>query len=156
MEGDVVRLVIARRKGDEQRRGERRAEGEAQEDAAVLFVALRQQVEGADRGHHEPGGDDGGEHGVEVLPAEPGVGQQGPEADEAHAVGAVERVSDRVLHPGVRSSDEVARKPGAGEEEGGRRDVSSGPEFLFAEENEAEMARVAGVLERLGRVRDGQ
>ena len=94
---------------------------EPHEGAAVRFVAPREQIERAHRGHHETGGDHRSGHVVQVLPEGPGVQQQFPETGQQDLALAANRIADRMLHPGIGGDDEEAGKPGSGEYQEARR-----------------------------------
>ena len=111
---------------------------EAEEDGAIRAFAFLKDVERADSGHDEGGGNDGSAHVVRVLKPGPGVEEElGEAGDFKDAVGQ-ERVADGVLHPGVGDDDEEAGDPGAREDEHGGEPVEAAGETLFTEEEETE------------------
>ncbi len=97
-----------------------------------------QEVIGAEGGHDEAGGDDGGGHVVEVLPEDPGVGEKGGEAGEKDLAVGTDFVADGVLHPGVGGDDEKAGKPRSEKDHERGEPVEAWGEALFAVNEQAE------------------
>ena len=140
MLGGVLALRVAGGEDHQDTGDEACGYGGAEEDLRVLDELSFEHVEGADCGHDEGGGDDGGAHVVRVLEDGPGVHQQSPEAGDLEGAVGQDLVGDGVLHPGVGDDDEVAGEPGAEEDHEGRSPVSPGGETLFGEEEEAKEA----------------
>src|SRR5581483_5398636 len=104
----------------------------------VLRVLAGEQVVGADRSHHEAGGDDRPVHRVRVLPAGPGVEEERAQAPEREVAAGSPHPAHGVLHPRIGGDDEVAREPRAREHRRRGEPVAPGAEPPLAEEEEAE------------------
>jgi hypothetical protein len=76
--GDELALHVAGGEQLQDRRDGSDQHAALDEDAAVLFVALVEQIEGADRGHHEACGLDRAHHSVRILPQRPLVQNESP------------------------------------------------------------------------------
>lgn len=74
-------------------------------------MLLHQQIESPQAGHHKAGRHERGDHGVRVLPQDPGIQQEVPHAREHHLARCADLVADRMLHPGMGGNDEVAGQP---------------------------------------------
>src|SRR5581483_203011 len=114
----------------------------AHEHAPMLDVLAAEQVEGADGGHYKGSGNDGAAHVVRVLPAGPGIQNQLPEAGELEGAVGGARIADGVLHPGVSSDDEIARKPGAEKHGYSAAPVGPSAKALFAVQEQAQECRL--------------
>ncbi len=106
-------------------------------DAEGLVLAA-QEVISSEGGHDEAGGDDGGGHVMEVLPEDPGVGEQGGEAGKKDLAVGADFVADGVLHPGVGGDDEESGEPRAEEDHERGEPMEAGREALFAIDEQAE------------------
>ncbi len=106
MPGDVAALPVAGGKEHEDGGEDAGDHAQADEGAAVLLVAAGEQIERAHRGHRDAGRHHRAGHGVDVLPAEPRIQQQAPEAGEDHLAMGADGVAGRMLHPGIGGNDE--------------------------------------------------
>ncbi len=106
-----------------------------------VLVAPRQQVVGADAGHHHRRRDHRPADRVGVLPERVGVGEKAPQAVQLR-IAVHQRVGDGVLHPRVGGDDEEARDDGAERHHYRGEPVNDRRHALLAEEEQAEERRL--------------
>src|SRR5260370_35170839 len=106
----------------------------------MRIMLAGQQIECPGCAHHDAPGYHCGRHVVRVLPGQPWIGEQTPEALKLDRASACDSVSDRMLHPCVGGDDEIAGQPGTDEDEKGRYPMKPRSEAFLAEQKEAQKA----------------
>ena len=133
-----LRLLVAGRKGDEQRGDKARKRAAAQEQRGLLLVSATQLVECADGCDDERAGDDGGNLVVGELNERPVIEHERAEVLDRQRAVRLLHVAGRVLHERIRDDDEIAREP-APQRDGHRGDeMINRAEPLLAEDEDAE------------------
>src|SRR5215210_6760199 len=140
--GDLFAGEVARREEHPEAREYPHNHADFDEDASVLLVPAREQVIGAETGHDEGPAHHRPAHVVRVLRPHPRVEEDGPVVVELDVAVRKCLVADRMLHPGVRRDDEVARGPGTQEDHKGREQVDPLPETLLPEEEKPHERRL--------------
>src|SRR5208283_257542 len=89
-------------------------------------------------GHHKAARLHRAQHVVRVLEQSPGIQQQAPKTREFNCAGGCYAVAGGVLHPRIGGDDQVARHPGAEENEKRAPPVADASELFFSEQEEAQ------------------
>ena len=131
--GDHFALAVAGGKKLDERSDDADGDGDAEKKLAEFDVALREKIERADRSHGETARLHGADHRVRVLPEAPRIEEKLPKAAEREGAGAVDRVTDGMLHPRVGGDDEIAGKPRAKEHHERGEPVKLCADTFFAE-----------------------
>ena len=141
-ESDVLALLVAGGERHQRRRDNSGDHTDAHKCAAVGLRPLHQEVKRAHRGHGEAAGHHRADHIMQILPEQPGVQQQRPEAGQHDFAVRPQRVAYGMLHPGVGGYDEEAGKPRSQENQKAGEPMRAGAQSFFAEQKQAQEARL--------------
>src|SRR4030095_1892095 len=110
--------------------------GDGEETPGVDGVCAAQEVERADARHDKTAGNGCSGHIVEILDHCPAIGEKGPKTRELCCSVRLQRVTDRVLHPGVGADNEIAAEPASEKDQKSRNPMTLSAELLLTVEQE--------------------
>ena len=138
---NVLAVQVAGGKDDEDRGDEASDDANLQEDPAILFQSVLQEIKSAHGRHDKRSSNHRTRHIVGVLQQAPGIHQQLPEAEYLELPIGQAIIGDGMLHPGIGDDDEKARYPGTGKDHHRREPMHPFGDAFFAVEKKAQKSR---------------